>query len=317
MKDPELRSLANEIPSIILHDRAPRTVRKYQGSFQRWHTWAESKGLRSLPATGQEVVLYVAFLLRTARTMSTIHSAIYAIAWAHKKSGKKSPTEHTLVKQMVEASKRIVGTKQVNRKQPLEAKHIKAIITEFGDGNLGQLQMATPITLGFSAFLRWDDLSKLERQDIAFEKDHMKIFLVKRKNDQYREGSWIFVARSGKLTCPVKLLEKFMRMGKHGQRDKLFRKISHTPNEMVLRKASLSYSRARELFKKQISAIGLRPATYGLHSLRSGGTSEAAAWGIPDRLIQRHGGWRSEKSMNMYIKETHKTLLRVSQSLGL
>ncbi len=317
MKDPELRSLADEIPGIILQDRAPRTVRKYQESFQRWQAWAESKGLCSLPATGQEVALYVAFLLRTAKTMSTIHSAIYGIAWAHKKAGKTSPTEHTLVQQMIEASKRIVGVKSVNRKQPLEAKHVKTIIAKFGDGNLGQLQIATLITLGFSAFLRWDDLSKLERQDIAIEEDHMKIFLVKRKNDQYREGSWIFVARSRKLTCPVNLVEKFLRRGKHSQQDKLFRKISHTSNGMELRKAPLSYSRARELFRMQISAIGLKPAAYGLHSLRSGGTSEAAAWGIPDRLIQRHGGWRSEKSMNMYIKETHKTLLRVSQSLGL
>ena len=86
---------------------------------------------------------------------------------------------------------------------------------------------------------------------------------------------------------------------------------------MQLRKSPLSYSRALELFKMQISSIGLNPSAYGLHSLRSGGTSEAAAWGIPDRLIQRHGGWRSEKSMNMYIKETHNTLLRVSQSLDL
>ena len=218
---------------------------------------------------------------------------------------------------MIEASKRIVGVKSVNRKQPLEAKHVKTVIAKFGDGNLGQLQIATLITLGFSAFLRWDDLSKLERQDIAIEEDHMKIFLVKRKNDQYREGSWIFVARSRKLTCPVNLVEKFLRRGKHSQQDKLFRKISHTSNGMELRKAPLSYSRARELFRMQISAIGLKPAAYGLHSLRSGGTSEAAAWVIPDRLIQRHGGWRSEKSMNMYIKETHKTLLRVSQSLGL
>jgi hypothetical protein len=91
--------------------------------------------------------------------MSTIHSAVYAIAWAHKKAGKKSPTEHTLAKQMIEASRRIVGLKPVNRKQPLEAKHVKAIIVKFGDGNLGQLQIATLITLGFSAFLRWDDLS--------------------------------------------------------------------------------------------------------------------------------------------------------------
>ncbi len=149
MKDPELRSLADEIPGIILQDRAPRTVRKYQESFQRWQAWAESKGLCSLPATGQEVALYVAFLLRTAKTMSTIHSAIYGIAWAHKKAGKTSPTEHTLVQQMVEASKRIVGVKSVNRKQPLEAKHVKTIIAKFGDGNLGQLQIATLITLGW------------------------------------------------------------------------------------------------------------------------------------------------------------------------
>ena len=171
-------------------------MRKYQDSFQRWHTWAESKDLCSLPATGQKVALYVAFLLRKARTMSTIHSAVYAIAWAHKKAGKKSLTEHTLVKQMIEASRRIGGLKPVNRKHPLEAKHVKAIIVKFGDGNLGRLQIATLITLGFSAFLRWDDL--LERQDIAMENDHMKIFLVKQKNDQYREGSWILVPRSGK-----------------------------------------------------------------------------------------------------------------------
>jgi cleavage and polyadenylation specificity factor subunit 1 len=172
--------------------------------------------------------------------------------------------------------------------------------------------------MGFSAFLRWDDLSKLERLDIAMENDHMKIFLVKLKNDQYREGSWILVARSGKKSCPVKLLEKFLRIRKHSQQDKLFRKSSHTSNGMQLRKSLLSYSRTLELFKMQISTtIGLNPSAYGLHSLRSGGTSEAAAWGIPDLLIQRHGGWRSVKSMNMYIKETHNTLLRVSQSLGL
>ena len=309
--------MAGDIPKILLYDRAPKTVRKYQDCFQRWHAWATNKGLCSLPSTGQEVALYLASLLRSAKTMSTIYSAVYAIAWAHKKAGKASPTEHTLVKQIVEASRRIVGLKPVNRKQPLEAKHVKAIVEKFSDGNLNQLQIATLIALGFSAFLRWDDMCKLQRQDISLEPDYMKIFLVKRKNDQYREGSWILVARSGKPSCPVKLVERFLLMGKHKQTDNLFRKITHTRNGMQLRNSPLSYSRARELFKEQISSIGLNPAIYGLHSLRSGGTSEAAAWGIPDRLIQRHGGWRSEKSMNMYIKETQSTLLRVSKSLGL
>ena len=61
----------------------------------------------------------------------------------------------------------------------------------------------------------------------------------------------------------------------------------------------MTYSRARELFSKQLKGIELNPSLYGLHSLRSGGTTEAAAWGIPERLIQRHGGWRS--GLNAYV----------------
>ena len=198
-----------------------------------------NKGLCSLPSTGQEVALYLASLLRSAKTMSTIYSAVYAIAWALKKAEKASPTEHTLVKQIVEASRRIVGLKPVNRKQPLEAKHVKAIVEKFSDGNLNQLQIATLIALGFSTFLRWDDMCKLQRQDISLEPDYMKIFLVKRKNDQYREGSWILVARSGKPSCPVKLVERFLLMGKHKQTDNLFRKITHTRNGMQLRNSPL------------------------------------------------------------------------------
>ena len=54
----------------------------------------------------------------------------------------------------------------------------------------------------------------------------------------------------------------------------------------------MTYSRARELFSKRLKEIGLDTSLYGLHSLRSGGTTEAATWGIPERLIQRHGGWQ-------------------------
>ena len=62
--------------------------------------------------------------------MSTIHSAIYAIAWAHKKAGKKSPTEHTLVKQMVEASQRIVDTRVDNTGKLIHGWHFGLIETD-------------------------------------------------------------------------------------------------------------------------------------------------------------------------------------------
>lgn len=151
-----------------MQDRAPQTVKKYSNAFQQWKTWAVSKGLQALPASGYEFALYMAYLLKNEKSLATINAAVYATAWAHRKVGMVSPTEHTLVKQMVEASKRIIGTAIKNRKQPLEVGHVKKLINKFGSGDLSNLQITCLITLGFSGFLRWDDLSQLRKQDVVF-----------------------------------------------------------------------------------------------------------------------------------------------------
>ena len=51
-----------------------------------------------------------------------------------------------------------------------------------------------------------------------------------------------------------------------------------------------------EQIRRLLKRIGLKLELYGLHSMRSGGASLAAALGLPDRLIMCHGGWRSESS---------------------
>ena len=90
--------------------------------------------------------------------------------------------------------------------------------------------------------------------------------------------------------------------------------FSHTKAGFKLKKQKLSYSRALELFKKQLEKIHLDPSFYGLHSLRSGGASLAASIGITDRLIMRHGGWRSEGFKNRYINESIDSLLKISKA---
>ena len=86
LHDPELAALASDIPKIILQDRAPNTVKKYADAFQRWNSWAKSKGLQALPTTGHELALYLAFLIKSAKSMATIYTAVYGIAWAHQKN---------------------------------------------------------------------------------------------------------------------------------------------------------------------------------------------------------------------------------------
>ena len=59
---------------------------------------------------------------------------------------------------------------------------------------------------------------------------------------------------------------------------------------------SLSYSRLRELELEAFKEIVPDISASGMHSLRSGGATDAANAGVPDRLFKRHDRWASESA---------------------
>ena len=63
------------------------------------------------------------------------------------------------------------------------------------------------------------------------------------------------------------------------------------------------YTRIRELLLEASTQAGLEKAKFGLHSLRSGGVSEAAHNRIPQRLFKALGRWKSDIAKDGYIKE--------------
>ena len=67
----------------------------------------------------------------------------------------------------------------------------------------------------------------------------------------------------------------------------------------------MSYCLAKRVIKKELGIEGLDPAKFGINSLGSGRASQGAALGrMPERLFQRHLGWRSEKGQNNYVRES-------------
>ena len=115
--------------------------------------------------------------------------------------------------------------------------------------------------------------------------------------------------------CHVAVLEKFLSVGNHAKGSPLFRRVQTSKKGVHLRREGMSYSRANERLKKELLKEGLDLAKFGIHSLRAGGASTAAALGVLDRLFQRHGGWQSEKARNNYVKESLSSLLLVSKSV--
>ena len=89
---------------------------------------------------------------------------------------------------MVDAARRILA-KPVKHKEPLSSDLVRKLISRLEKGSLGDLQLATLFSLGFFGFLRWDDLCRLSVDSFHFANSHVAIFLEKRKNDQFHEGS--------------------------------------------------------------------------------------------------------------------------------
>ena len=56
---------------------------------------------------------------------------------------------------------------------------------------------------------------------------------------------------------------------------------------------------------------------YGLHSLRSGGTSAAYKSSVPDRLFKVHGRRKSENEKDGYVCDDLEKRLSVSKNQGI
>ena len=250
------------------------------------------------------------------QSIAAINSAIYDLKWAHSKLGSESPTDGIVVKQLVKSASRILS-KPRKPKEPLMPNKVKQMASPLRKGDLQKLRIAFMLAPCFSGFMSWDDLSNIYVDWIEVLPTHAEIFLYKRKDDQFRQGSWVKVARTGFADCPVAVLEEFIAVGGRTGHSKLFRKIYRSKYGVRRRKQPLSYSRALELVSDIFRKFGLNPKDYNLHSLCSGGASAAAATEVPEHLIARQGGWKSLFTVRRYIQEPLENALKASKACSL
>ena len=147
---------------------------------------------------------------------------------------------------------------------------------------------------------------KLKCADVTFNPEGMVVKIESSKTDQYRDGASVVIARTGQVTCPVGMMERYCRMGEvdHSSQAKLFRGIVQNKGGERLRKnGGLSYTRLRELLLDKLSELGFDPTLFGMHSLRGWGChcscqhrcgeqTFQATWPLEVRISQ---GWLCER----------------------
>ena len=148
----------------------------------------------------------------------------------------------------------------------------------------------------------------------------MSIFMPKRKNDQYREGHTSLIYRSKKVTCPVGITERMLRVlpEKSAVSSPVVRRIVKSKSsEKFHDSKGVSYTTIRDEFRKHLAPFVDDINLYCTHSIRSGAASNAGNKDVVDKLLDRHAGWRCPSSKFRYISFSKEQLLSVTKNLGL
>jgi len=319
---PELKTSHQNLKHLCQKSKAKNTVKSYESSFKQFCKWCKCYDFEAVPTSDYTVALYLSHSEPNIRSDSKLNSILYGISYAHKQSGFKDPCDSMLVKNVKEGILRSVGKKHT-AKLPLTKKDIDNIIKTFGkdDCLINKRFVAMSVTC-FYGFLRFNEVVSLKRSDLDFSDNSIVVNLRRSKTDQYKKGDNVVIAKTEpEELCPVHCIKAYLTAASipGGSSDFLFRNVymSKKSNSYQLRKGNhMSYTRAREIFLSKLEVMGYDSRKYGLHSFRSGGATAAAAAGVSERLIKKHGRWRSDICKDMYIHENESNRLSVSLKIA-
>ena len=119
---------------------------------------------------------------------SAVEEAANAISWVQQITGLPSIAESPFVR----------ATLSKVRKEPNTADMLSAIVGSFGPvPTLTDIRLGAMALLSFAAFLRYDEVAKLQCCDIKFTHECMSAVIRSSKTDQYQQGDVVPVARTG------------------------------------------------------------------------------------------------------------------------
>lgn len=316
--DPSLFNLFQKgLLNFLMSSRAPSTIKAYSAAWKRWTSWATSKSLTIFPVSPLYFSLYITDISQ-AGAKSAADMASAAVSWIHSLADIPSPTDSPLVKSTIQGIKR-VNASPCKPKEPIGPDVLIKLRANHCSNSLSDLRILFIAFVSYAGFLRFDDLSGIRRKDCKIYQDRMIIHLHKAKNDQFRQGSDLTIARLNKITCPVAISEAyFSAMGDPPDSDyAVLRRFTSSKKGLVPTKYPLSYTRTREIMLGALKAVVPDVAVFGLHSFRSGGASAACSANVPLFLVSKHGRWKSESARNKYLKMSSTQNILPSSSLGL
>ena len=317
----ELKSLARKVPEVLNSSVSENTYKSYTFGFKKWLKWSKKFKFKPFLVNKKHLMLFITELTDKKVSAAIMNNILYFISWVHTIADLEDPCKSNLIVKMRQGAKRILA-KRIVKKEPITPEILKTMVSYFGQDkkNLMNWRFICMCLLGYYGFFRFSEIANIKRSDIKINEDRLEIYVSQSKTDKFKEGALTIISAMGNnsFVCPKLILMHYLALAKirDSPEEFIFRAISKSGSEYKLHKTKkLAYGRSREILLQNLEKIGISKSSFGLHSLRSGGVTASSNAGIPERLIQRHGRWKSDNSMKGYIHDSLKSKMSVSQSL--
>jgi site-specific recombinase XerD len=291
----ELARIIDQAKAYADQSKAANTVRAYRSDWGEFVLWCDSHRLTSLPAAVETVAIYLTAKAETLK-VSTLARRLTAISEAHKIAGFASPCEDERVRTIWKGIRRTKGVARTE-KRPLMTDELRMLF-EYLPENLQGVRDRALILLGYVGAFRRSELVALDRFDLTFVREGIRVNLRHSKTDQ--EGIGVEKAipyGSSPDLCPVRAILAWMSATPHIS-GALFVSIGKA-DKLHLERLS---DKAVALIVKRLIGRVRDSSEYSGHSLRAGFATQAALNGASDRAIMHQTNHKSRAMVDRYVR---------------
>jgi site-specific recombinase XerD len=280
---------------LAREEKAAATRRAYRSDFRIFEAWCRGHGVSALPASPEAVAAFLAHDVETGSRPSTLGRRVAAIRYAHKLAGHPAPTDDERVKATMRGIRRSRGTAP-RKKAPATAERIVSMALAAGNDMKGLRDRAL-LLIGFAGALRRSELVALNVEDLEETELGFRVSIRQSKTDQEGAGQTIAIVR-GSVACPVDALKAWLE-------------AAGVPTGPIFRSVKkdgtvggrLPAQSVADVVKAYAERIGLDPALYAGHSMRSGFLTSAAKRGASIFKMMDQSRHRSVETLRGYVRD--------------
>ena len=309
----ELLERASQLRTCIV---APRTKLCYRTGYNKFLAFLREMEYHGDPNDLKpgDAQIFIPWLQDQKLTFFTIRSYVSGVKYYFSQNDWTNIWDTKEVKETLRGLEREIGHLTEHRRLPIEPEQVRRLVAQFDTEQLPAMMYRAFFLVMYAGMFRCSDMLHMVAENVIRINDGVKIIIAKSKTDQVATGDSVILKCLGDTeVCPVTALFHYMDSCgiTAGPLFILGDELGKEPEN----RRSVSYASVTRQLHAALETTGIPCIEkLGTHSFRIGAATAAARNGVPERVIQRHGRWLSDR-VRLYIRESIEEISVASQNI--